>query len=350
MNSYCNHQSIFFFLQIQSFSLGKECPVISDIQLERQERGERNLIKVNIRFLRRTLIIFFIQKVVTKLNFDYKDGFSMTLDIQLLFGYKCQLFIKVKRIQGHIRLEFLREPFSHWLAVFQDEPKIDIEIKSYLASREIPLLAHIINHHARRIIRRKQTWPNYKIRYRPFFTSTKHPLPPEIFAPLDEKLIPGLLYVSVRSCDRYSIPFDVSNKNEYPLMISIDISEQNCEDDLCIPRERWMKKSFYFRPKLHRINIQEMEYLNQTEFLIEYLDPIPKEIEDQEAFRNALEDRTVFLVQIDDRRVQTMKDINRLIRGDDEQIRIVIGMPLLHVIRTRQIVKPVREILIHFRD
>ncbi len=38
-----NYKSIF---QIQNFSIGKECPTFSDIRLERQERDERQLIKV----------------------------------------------------------------------------------------------------------------------------------------------------------------------------------------------------------------------------------------------------------------------------------------------------------------
>ena len=37
------------FVQIQSFSIGNECPVFSDIRLERQERDERQMIKVNLR-------------------------------------------------------------------------------------------------------------------------------------------------------------------------------------------------------------------------------------------------------------------------------------------------------------
>ncbi len=40
---YKNYKTIF---QIQNFSIGKECPTFSDIRLERQERDERQLIKV----------------------------------------------------------------------------------------------------------------------------------------------------------------------------------------------------------------------------------------------------------------------------------------------------------------
>lgn len=36
-------------LQIQNFSIGNECPIFSDIRLERQERDERQMIKVKSR-------------------------------------------------------------------------------------------------------------------------------------------------------------------------------------------------------------------------------------------------------------------------------------------------------------
>ena len=38
-----------YFFQIQNFSIGNECPIFSDIRLERQERDERQMIKVNPR-------------------------------------------------------------------------------------------------------------------------------------------------------------------------------------------------------------------------------------------------------------------------------------------------------------
>ena len=108
-----------------------------------------------------------------------KMVFSVTLDITLSFDQKCQLYIKVKRIQGQLRLELRREPFSHWLLVFQDEPLIDLEIKSYISTRESSQLAQIINQQIRRAIRRKQIWPNYKIRYQPFLFASKQSLPRE---------------------------------------------------------------------------------------------------------------------------------------------------------------------------
>ena len=122
------------------------------------------------------------QEFVAKLDADYKDGFSVNLDVTLLFGHKCRLSIKVKRIQGRLRLEFRREPFCHWLLVFQDEPFIDFEVKTTFATVESPQLAQLITQQLRRAIKRKQTWPSYKIRYLPFFPTSKQSDPTEILS------------------------------------------------------------------------------------------------------------------------------------------------------------------------
>ena len=281
---------------------------------------------------------------MAKLLVDYKDGFSMTLDLKLLFGYTCQLYIKVKRVQGRVRLEFRREPFSHWLVVFQDDPKVDFDIKSYISSRESTQLAHLISQQIRRIIRRKQTWPSYKIRYKPFFSSTKQSLADEMLpSSNDHQCSSSRFYISIKSCDRFSIPFDVNKKNEYPLFISIDINEQICEDYLQINRNQWIQKTLHFRPKSHRMEVREINYMNRREFAIEQFNPIPNEIEDKQAFANALENRTIFLMQIQDQPVKSLKQINSFIHGDFDQMQIVLGMPLLHTVQVGRTVEFVRE-------
>jgi hypothetical protein len=269
----------------------------------------------------------------------------MTLDLKLLFGYTCQLFIKVKRVQGRLHLEFRREPFSHWLVVFQEDPKIDFDIKSYLSSRESTQLAHIINQQIRRIIRRKQTWPSYKIRYKPFFSSsTKQSLSNEIPSFNDNhQFNRSRFYISIKSCDRFSIPFDVIKKDQYPLFISIDINEQICEDYLRINRNQWIQKILHFQPKFHHIDIKEINYMNRKEFLIEQFNPIPNEIDDKQAFKIALENRNIFLMKIEDTQVQTLKQIHSFIHDGSEQIEITIGMPLLHTVQVRRTVEFVRK-------
>ena len=266
----------------------------------------------------------------------------MTLDVKLIFNYHCRLSIKIKRVQGRLRLEFRREPFSHWLAVFQDEPKIELDIKAYLFSRENQQLAHLITHHIRRIIRRKQTWPSYKLRYQPFFSSTKYPLFPEILCPNAEKLIPGRFLLTIKSCDRFTIPFDVIQKEEYPLMISLDISDENCEDFLRIDRNHWWKKEVSLGKKRKGLVLREVMYVNRKEFLIEQFESIPEDIDERERVIRALKEENLFLLEINQQSMTNIEQIRSLLDGDQEQVRIVLGIPRLHCIQVPRAIHFVR--------
>ncbi|CAF1056013.1 unnamed protein product [Rotaria sordida] len=318
---------------IQNFSLGKECPKFNNIRFERQERDERQLIK----------------EFVAKLYGSYKNGFSCTLDIKLKYNYQCQLYIKINRIQGHMHLEFRREPFSHWLYAFQNEPLIDLEVKSYLHNREFPLLAKIIRERIIHSIKRKNVWPNYKIRYPPFFSKSKQSLPIEIpsIDNNNNNLISGIMKIVIKYCDRLSIPFDLFNKENYSLLsifLTININEQMCKDYLHINRDQWIKKQIEFIPQIHKINIKEVSYMDRTEFLIEEFNPITDEIEDRTIFEAALKDKNIFLLQIQGHEIKTLKQINHLFKskstdGHQQKMKIVVGMPLLNSVQVQRVVK-----------
>ncbi|CAF0999825.1 unnamed protein product [Adineta ricciae] len=341
------------FLQnivIQAFSIGKECPVFSDIHLEHQERDERNLIK----------------GFVANLDADYKDGFSVELEITLLFGHKCRLFVKVKRIQGNLRLEFRREPFCHWLCVFQKEPLIDFEVKSYVGSGESPQLAQIITQQLRRAIKRKQTWPSYKIRLQPFFPTSKIPEPTEVLTPSGKNIIPGTFDVLIKYCDRLSIPlaiFDKQKASSVFVFLTISVNDDMCADYLHIKREQWPTKEILLKRNVHKLIFKEVSYMDRTELLIEDIDPLPVGIENESAFKAALHDKNVFLLKIQDQDAATSKQVNRLLKyksavpvahdgtaaaaaaaattttlnnTDEDKIKIVVGMPVLHSVRVQR--------------
>ncbi|CAF2160450.1 unnamed protein product [Rotaria magnacalcarata] len=319
------------FLQdivILSFSPGKECPIFSDIQFGRQERDERQLIK----------------EFVAKLNGVYRDGFSCTLDIKLAFGLQCQLYIKVNRIRGNLRLEFRREPFSHWIAVFQNEPLIDLEVRSYLFNREAPLLSTLITQRILRAIRRKHIWPNYKIRYQPFFPKSKQSLPIEIPSINNQNFISGIMEISIRYCDRLSIPFELFNKENASLLsifLSFNIDNQMCKDYLRINRDQWIKKEIEFIPQMHRITIKEVLYMGRIEFLIETFNPVPDGIDDVTVFKESLENQNIFLFQMEGQEMKTLRNINRLLKyqlknGHGRKVKIVVGIPLLHCVQVQR--------------
>lgn len=296
---------------------------------------------------------------MAKLHADYKDGFSVTLDITLVFGHKCQLFIKVKHIQGRLRLEFRREPFCHWLLVFQDEPLIDFEVKSYFATVESPQLAQIITQQLRRAIKRKQTWPSYKVRFQPFFPTSKQPVPTEILTANGNNIIPGIFDILIKYCDRLSIPlaiYDKQKASSVSVFLTINTNEQMCADYLHINRDQWRKKEIELIRNV-KIVVKEVNYMDRTELLLEELDPLPNGIEDIAAFKAALEEKNVFLLKVQGQDVTTVKQTNRLLKykmtalpndgtasatttnANEDKIQIVVGLPLLHSVRVQRAVE-----------
>ncbi len=301
-----------------------------------------------------------LQEFVATLDADYKDGFAVTLDVTLLFGHKCQLSIKVKRIYGHLRLEFRREPFCHWLLVFQDEPFIDFDVKSYFATVESPQLAQIITQQLRRAIKRKQTWPSYKIRYQPFFPTSKQSLPTEVLTANGNNLIIGTFDILIKYCDRLSIPSAVYDKQKIPplsVFLTINVNEQMSADYLYINRDQWPTKEIELIRNVNKIILKEVNYMDRTELLIEDIDPLPNGIDDITVFKAALEDKNVFLLKMQGQDVKTIKQTSRLIKqktlvvpndgttttsttttnGYDDKIQIVVGMPLLHSVRVQRV-------------
>lgn len=106
--------------------------------------------------------------VPDELNFEveleYNGGFHLAIDVDLVFGKSAYLFVKMRRVVGRLRLQFTRRPFTHWSFAFMDDPFIDFEVKSQFEGRPMPQLTSIIVNQLKRVIKRKHTLPNYKIR------------------------------------------------------------------------------------------------------------------------------------------------------------------------------------------
>ncbi|CAF1651896.1 unnamed protein product, partial [Adineta ricciae] len=304
---------------IQSFSLGKECPVLSDIQFERHERDEQNLIK----------------ECQATFHADYQDGFSVTLDITLAFEQTCQLYIKIKRIRGDVRLELRREPFSHWLLVFQGEPLIDLDVKSYVSNRETAQLAQIIKQQIRRAIQRKQIWPNYKIRYQPFFPTSHRSSAKECLEVINPDLIPGKFHIKIKSCDRLSIPYEIYNQQTESslfIFLTINVNKYTCEDYLCVNRDQWKTYQCELSPQCTNIRVKEVLYMDRVELLIEQLDPIPDEFKDQTIFEEALKDKNIFLLEIQGKHVDQLKQVIHLLKHN-QKVQLVVAIPVLQSVQ-----------------
>lgn len=148
-----------------------------------------------------------------ELNFDveleYNGGFHLAIDVDLVFGKSAYLFVKMKRVVGRLRLQFTRMPFSHWSFSFLEDPLVDFEVKSHFEGRPLPQLTSIIVNQLKRVIKKKHTLPNYKIRYKPFFPFQVQP-PQGSACNLDlslqdSRLVEGRLRVSLLECSRLFI-------------------------------------------------------------------------------------------------------------------------------------------------
>ncbi|XP_053889733.1 PDZ domain-containing protein 8 isoform X2 [Malaclemys terrapin pileata] len=99
-----------------------------------------------------------------EVDLEYNGGFHLAIDADLVFGKSAYLFVKISRVMGKLRLVFTRLPFTHWSFSFMDDPVIGFEVKSQFEGRPMPQLTSIIVNQFKKVIKRKHTLPNYKIR------------------------------------------------------------------------------------------------------------------------------------------------------------------------------------------
>ncbi|NXE79266.1 PDZD8 protein, partial [Cochlearius cochlearius] len=140
-----------------------------------------------------------------EVDLEYNGGFHLAIDADLVFGKSAYLFVKISRVMGKLKLVFTRLPFTHWSFSFMDDPVILFEVKSQFEGRPMPQLTSIIVNQFKKVIKRKHTLPNYKIRYDPFFPFQV--LPPDEYEDRDLSiqdflLTEGRLKVTLIECTR----------------------------------------------------------------------------------------------------------------------------------------------------
>lgn len=53
-------------------------------------------------------------------DIDYTGGFIISLDVDLIFGKKASMTVRLKSLVGRIRLQFTRNPCTHWSFSFYE--------------------------------------------------------------------------------------------------------------------------------------------------------------------------------------------------------------------------------------
>ena len=81
----------------------------------------------------------------------------------LIISQQLALFI------GKVRLQFTREPFTHWSIAFMQEPRLEFQVAPEFQGRNVSQITSVIEKLIRRFIKRKHTLPHFKVRRSPLF-------------------------------------------------------------------------------------------------------------------------------------------------------------------------------------
>ncbi|CAH1154690.1 unnamed protein product [Phaedon cochleariae] len=176
-------------ITIKDMHLGTEFPDIKDITVDnvKLDKKEGHLETVSL-----------------SLNLDYTGNFMLSIDAKMKFGKTAYLSIKVKRISGQARLQFSRQPYTHWSFSFYSDPLLDLAVESHFQGRQLQSnITNLIVNQIKKAIKRKHTLPNYKIRYKPFFVKTD---PSQLDVEDNEIVSQGQLEVTCVEITRLSLP------------------------------------------------------------------------------------------------------------------------------------------------
>lgn len=112
------------------------------------------------------------------IDLHYTGNFHMTVEADIALEKTSMVSITVTELTGKARLGFRHSApgytHPHYFFTFTEEPVLKIEVDAVLEGRSVQQINTLIANQMRRSIRKKHTWPNYKVRYKPFF-----PTPPD---------------------------------------------------------------------------------------------------------------------------------------------------------------------------
>ncbi|KAI8126595.1 hypothetical protein FF38_09111 [Lucilia cuprina] len=204
---------LFDKLTIKQLELGDQFPEIKTLRVhnvELDESGER------------------IENLDLLLEIHYMGNFRTSIDADMVLGKKGSLTLKVKQLSGLARLQFTRNPYTHWSLSFLGDPELDLAIESKYQGRQMQSnITSLISNQIRKAVRRKHTLPNYKLRYKPFFHKT-----PEEDVGESEGIQPnGVLEVKVSEISRLMCPAHLTDIYCSITMASLAFVEAHQQDD-----------------------------------------------------------------------------------------------------------------------
>ncbi|KFU94414.1 PDZ domain-containing protein 8, partial [Chaetura pelagica] len=171
------------------------------------------------------------EELIFEVDMEYNGGFHLAIDADLVFGKSAYLFVKISSVTGRLRLVFTRLPYTHWFFSFMEDPVIAFDVQSQFEGRPMPQLTSIIVNQFKKVIKRKHTLPNYKIRFKPFFPFemfSHDEFEDRDFCIQDILLTEGRLKVTLLECSRLLIfgSYDTEANVHCTMELSTDVWEE----------------------------------------------------------------------------------------------------------------------------
>lgn len=193
-------------VRVRDLSIGSEFPIVSNVRIESYHLSEDGHVFEELNLL---------------IDVDYTGGFQASVDAALVLNRRAHLSLKLIHLSGKVRLTLTRRPYSHWSFTFIETPITDFKVESEWQGRQVKYVIPLITQQFRRMLQRRHVFPNYKIRYRPFFPNPLFVPSPSIESFAHIKVIGGL-EVTVLQCSRLNLSLASEDQTEVYCTISLD--------------------------------------------------------------------------------------------------------------------------------
>lgn len=197
-------------IRIRELSLGTKFMTINSIRVENVEMAEDKST---------------FEKIVFVLDIDYSGGFETSIDVSTVITKKASLSVKITKLTGLVRVILSRQPYHHWTFSFVSQPIFETDINSQIQGHQLKRLIPIIKEAIRRSLQRKHVWPNYKIRYRPFFPNPIFQASPPINSFTHIKMEGGM-EVTVLQCSRLKNALLEDKSKNYEIYCTVSIESR----------------------------------------------------------------------------------------------------------------------------
>uniref|UniRef100_A0AC35U7G3 PDZ domain-containing protein 8 n=1 Tax=Rhabditophanes sp. KR3021 TaxID=114890 RepID=A0AC35U7G3_9BILA len=181
-------------VRVRDLSVGSQFPIIKNIAVENMKICETDNS---------------IESLSLLIDLTYTGDFHTSIFASTFLG-ETYIGVKIAKLTGTARIIMSRHPYPHWAFCFTTTPNLELEFETQFGGIAAHYFTQLIDKQFRSMLQKKQVWPNYKIRYRPFFPNPlMQPTPsPRTFQHVE---IEGGLQVTVIQGTR--LPVQIVDKN-----------------------------------------------------------------------------------------------------------------------------------------